>query len=157
MGNFHDPDDEHCPWNDPETDAHPATAGLGCTCALRANKSLPKFDAPEAGTLTDKELREAYQALLKHHAVETQELARRLHRPHAFVRQRILAMRMRPRMWASSQESFVLQIVAMLDVLGIDFTAVRDKLVRASDQMFDQQVKDVYAMELADQALALLK
>jgi len=28
----HDDDNEKCPWNDPETFANPATAGLPCSC-----------------------------------------------------------------------------------------------------------------------------
>lgn len=157
MTPFHDPQDTDCPWNDPETAAHPATRGLGCTCVLRGNRPIAKFEAPEAAALTDKELREAYQALRAHHLLETTELARRLQRHRAFVVQRIQAMRTRPRMWASSRESFLLQIVAMLDVLGVDFASVRDRLIATPDAKVDLPVPDAYAMELADQALELLK
>lgn len=32
MNSQHDPNNEACPWNDPETNLHPATRGLDCTC-----------------------------------------------------------------------------------------------------------------------------
>jgi hypothetical protein len=152
--NFHDPENSDCPWNDPD---YPVTQGLGCTCVLRGNRLITKFDAPEASTLTDKELREAYQALRAHHVEETTELARQIQRPRAFAVQRIQTMRTRPRMWASSQESFVLQIVAILDVLGVDFTVVRDKFNQSVVSEIDVPVKDAYAMALATQALDMLK
>jgi hypothetical protein len=46
--NNHNHDNEKCPWNDPETFANPATAGLPCTCKESEYVIKDTFDDPPA-------------------------------------------------------------------------------------------------------------